>query len=565
MINIRQFIYSFLIIISLSIVAGASAHAASTSNFQVGRIIDDSIFTNSNSMTVDEIQKFLEGKMPNCDTNGTQLAGGGTLSITNAQWIQQHYNISPPYRCLTTYRQNPETGADNYGTNTDPSGSMSAAQIIYNYSKQFNINPQVIIVTLQKENSIVTDNIPIPKQYREAMGFGCPDHVPAGQPACDPAYNSFSNQIYQAARHFRGYLDHPAGWWVPFDVGTYNITWSPHCSRAPGSVYIQNRATAALYSYTPYQPSAAALAAGYGRAPNGDDYGCAAYGNRNFYLYFTDWFGPTTINGYSWNVVSADIYDENKHVVMGTDHLHKNERLFVSLKVRNTSGVTWYKDGNNPTRLGSSNPQDHPSKYCDVLWPSCNRAASLVESSVPSGEIGTFEFYIHAPAEGGEFREYFRPVLEYMGWGMDAGWHIYVNSTDTYDWQWQYFDAWTDSTKTQRVSMDNLEKGQSVYIELKIKNTSATDWTNSGPSPVNLGTQNPQDSNSPLYTPSWITSNRLATIQESVVHPGDTATFAFTIKAPQSLGVYRQFIAPVMEYKGWMRYDSNHIYLNVTH
>ena len=53
-------------------------------------------------------------------------------------------------------------------------------------------------------------------------------------------------------------------------------------------INIQNRATSALYRYTPYQPNAGALAAGYGTAP------CGAYGNRNFYQYFEDWFGNIT-------------------------------------------------------------------------------------------------------------------------------------------------------------------------------------------------------------------------------------------------------------------------------
>src|SRR5690606_12807423 len=58
------------------------------------------------------------------------------------------------------------------------------------------------------------------------------------------------------------------------------------CGRGP--VYVENIATAALYYYTPYQPNAAALRAGFGE---GD--GCSSYGNRNFYNYFTDWFGST--------------------------------------------------------------------------------------------------------------------------------------------------------------------------------------------------------------------------------------------------------------------------------
>ena len=43
-----------------------------------------------------------------------------------------------------------------------------------------------------------------------------------------------------------------------------------------------------MYRYTPYQPNEGALAAGYGTAY------CGAYGNRNFYLYFEDWFGGIT-------------------------------------------------------------------------------------------------------------------------------------------------------------------------------------------------------------------------------------------------------------------------------
>lgn len=258
--------------------------AADAHNYNAGRIIDDSVFTNSSTMTVAQIQDFLNSKMPNCDTNGT--AGG---SYTNRDWIEDNLGISPPYRCVRDYRENPSTGANNYGTWTNPAGSLSSAELIYNYSKQFNINPQVLIVTLQKENGLITDNIPIPRQFQQAMGFGCPDNVAPGQPVCDPAYNSFSNQLYQAARHFRGYIDKPAGWVVTFNTGWNDIMWNPDQPKCgSGPVYIENRSTVALYTYTPYQPNTAAKNAQYGY---GDE--CSAYGNRNFYLYFTDWFGTT--------------------------------------------------------------------------------------------------------------------------------------------------------------------------------------------------------------------------------------------------------------------------------
>jgi hypothetical protein len=118
------------------------------------------------------------------------------------------------------------------------------------------------------------------------MGFGCPDNVAPGAPACDPAYGSFSTQLYQAARHFRGYMNNTPGWYIPFNTGWNSVAWNPSVSCGAGDVYIENRSTVALYSYTGYQPNQAAKNAQYGL---GD--GCSAYGNRNFYLYFSDWFG----------------------------------------------------------------------------------------------------------------------------------------------------------------------------------------------------------------------------------------------------------------------------------
>ena len=260
-------------------------YAADARNYNAGRIIDDSVFANSDSMSVQEIQNFLNSKV-SCDTWGTKRSelGGGT----RAQWMNAR-GYSAPFRCVTDYYENPSTGQNNYGKNETPAGAISAAQLIYNYSKQFNINPQVIIATLQKENGMITDEWPTPKQFSEAMGFGCPDNVAAGAPACNPEYGSFAAQIYQAARHFRGYIENKAGWWVPFNTGNNQIMWNTaNTGCGAGTVNIENRSTVALYSYTPYQPNQAAKNAQYGY---GD--GCSAYGNRNFYLYFTDWFGST--------------------------------------------------------------------------------------------------------------------------------------------------------------------------------------------------------------------------------------------------------------------------------
>ena len=120
------------------------------------------------------------------------------------------------------------------------------------------------------------------------MGYGCPDSGPNNSANCNSSYYGFTNQMTWAARMFRAIMDASPTWYTPYTVGTNYIQWNPQAGCGGTNVYIQNRSTAALYNYTPYQPNAAALNAGYGM---GDS--CSAYGNRNFFLYFRDWFGAT--------------------------------------------------------------------------------------------------------------------------------------------------------------------------------------------------------------------------------------------------------------------------------
>jgi hypothetical protein len=115
------------------------------------------------------------------------------------------------------------------------------------------------------------------------MGYGCPDTA-----ACDAQYAGFYNQVMNAARQFSVYHSNPAGYrYKPMQNNT--ILYNPNSACGTSTVYVQNYATAGLYNYTPYQPDPAALSNIYG---SGDT--CSAYGNRNVWRYFNDWFGPTT-------------------------------------------------------------------------------------------------------------------------------------------------------------------------------------------------------------------------------------------------------------------------------
>ena len=291
-----------LITIAL-IVANRPTPVSAISSWNPGRIIDDTVFTNKSSMTASQIQSFLNSKVPNCDTNGTQPASEfGRPDLTHAQYAALQGWHGPPYVCLKDYVQD----------------GRSAAQIIYDAAQEFSISPQVLVVLLQKEQALVTDTWPLDGQYRSATGYGCPDTAP-----CDSEYYGFTNQVSWSARMFRAIMNASPTWYTPYIVGNNYIQYNPNASCGGSTVFIQNRATQALYNYTPYQPNQAALDAGWGTALP-----CGAYGNRNFYLYFTDWFGPTTRN------LITTIGDGVYLVEDGAKRAFPNEITFLSYSYR---------------------------------------------------------------------------------------------------------------------------------------------------------------------------------------------------------------------------------------
>lgn len=257
-------------IASTTPIASDMAKAANLSLFKPGNIISDAAFFNSSTMTAGQIDSFFRGKVASCQTG---------------------------YVCLKDYRQNtPNRAGDQYCNGYSGAGNESAATIIYKVAMSCGINPQVFIVMLQKEQGLVTHTWPSSWRYDMALGQGCPDTAP-----CDPAFAGFFYQIYGAGRQMKIYTE--GRWFTYYAPGkTWNILYHPNSACGTGPVYVENKATSALYYYTPYQPNAAALRAGYGE---GD--GCSSYGNRNFFQYFWDWFGNpqgTAVSG-----VIADVWN----------------------------------------------------------------------------------------------------------------------------------------------------------------------------------------------------------------------------------------------------------------
>ena len=241
----------------------ASAVSAVYQGFNPGNIISDATMSDFSSMSESAIYNFLKSKNPCNDTN-----------ISKASYYSNHtYHIeNGHFVCMADESFDGE----------------SAAHIIWQAAQDYHINPKVLIVLLEKEQGLVTDTWPnFDLQYRSATGYGCPDTA-----ACDSQYYGFRNQIRNAAELFRYILDYGSRY---YPTGANYVRYNPDASCGGATINIENRATSALYQYTPYQPNGAVLDASPGVAVT-----CGAYGNINFYYYFKTWFGDTyggEING----------------------------------------------------------------------------------------------------------------------------------------------------------------------------------------------------------------------------------------------------------------------------
>ncbi|MCD2444054.1 cell wall-binding repeat-containing protein [Agromyces sp. SYSU K20354] len=235
--------------------ASSTFQAAAASGFTAGNLIADANFYRANAMSESQIQAFLV-KM-----------GAGCTDV----------------KCLPNLKMPTQNINWSYGT-CDPyvgAASESAARIIFKVQQVCSLSARVILVTLQKEQSLLTNKAPSTGTLAKAMGFGCPDTA-----ACDPEYASFFKQVAFAARQLTWY-NNPAGSFTTLKIGQPNaIAYHPNSACKTSNVTIANAATAALYYYTPLQPNAAAITNLYG---TGD--ACSSYGNRNFWRMYSDWFG----------------------------------------------------------------------------------------------------------------------------------------------------------------------------------------------------------------------------------------------------------------------------------
>lgn len=290
--SIASVLILVLSVLGLVALQAPSAQAADASRFDPGLIISDSVFYDFGTMTVDEIQRFLESKVPVCKAND-----GGPTCLRN-------YVMDTPEKI----------GEDGKCASMPAKSNQKASQIIYDIARACGINPRVLIVLLQKEQGLVQATNPTAYMYKAATGFGCPDSDPA---ICGKVHTGLFNQLYKGAGQLQWYGD-PRGSYTYLKVGrTANILYNPNANCGKKPVMIKSIATSALYYYTPYTPNDAAMKNLYG---TGDS--CSAYGNRNFWRFYSDWFGSPIGGGFLLKGPGADVFlivDNNKYLITDPD------------------------------------------------------------------------------------------------------------------------------------------------------------------------------------------------------------------------------------------------------
>jgi len=241
----------------------ARAESSVDPAFNPNLLISDSAFSDTKSFVGPEgIQKFLESK-------------GSVLAKTSQDFLLMLKE--PQSSSLKEALEDPHPNASKLRT---------AAEIIWDAGQSSGLNPQVILVTLNKEQSLITGQISSDRLQRAldfSLGFGCPDGG-----GCGDVYKGFYHQLFGgldesgsrylgAAKSLMRSFNTPGGRGplyngAPAKVGDTivlaNTLGGYTGVQAQQSVTIGNLATAALYRYTPH----------------------VFNGNYNFYRFFKEWF-----------------------------------------------------------------------------------------------------------------------------------------------------------------------------------------------------------------------------------------------------------------------------------
>jgi len=285
-------------------------------NFNPGILISDKAFSDVGTFgSAAGIQKFLEQRK-------------SALADTSQAFVKK---LKEPDSLTKVGLEDPQPSLSRLRT---------AAELIYDSSTKHGLNPQVILVKLDKEQSLVSGKFTgdvLQKRLDRAVGFGCPDYE-----GCGEIFLSFYRQLF-------GTFDSNGARWLGAAASLMR-SFNTEGGRGPGmdasnrvfgrpiiriskvgdavvfdntmggyegikqnqTVTIGNRATAALYRYTPH----------------------VFNGNYNFWKLYSSWFK------YPNGTVIQMKGDDNFYVIDNANKRPFSQFVATQRKIDTSSVVT---------------------------------------------------------------------------------------------------------------------------------------------------------------------------------------------------------------------------------
>lgn len=213
--------------------------------FNPNLIISDQEMMNYNSMTVDQIQSFLEEQNSFLATYKTSNAYGAEKRASEIIYeaSTKNYDIS----------FNSKTGIYTCDKTVVLGEKLIEEEVAAKCQPITTINPKLLLVLLQKETSLIQNTKPSSFHLDFATGYMIFDGMLTCSPF-DPCYRfkGFGKQVNSAALQFRWYMLSPESY--KYQAGNTYIFKNQYgtVSNSETKVTIENKATAALYNYTPH-------------------------------------------------------------------------------------------------------------------------------------------------------------------------------------------------------------------------------------------------------------------------------------------------------------------------
>lgn len=203
-----------------------------------------------------------------------------------------------------------------------------------------------------------------------------------------------------------------------------------------------------------------------------------------------------------------------KELPSGT--VFQGQQLVGTLKLKNTGNVKWVNYGPNAIRIGTEALRDRRSKLAKIKP---NRLASMLESEVKPGEVGTFFFDLEVPSNAnGKIKERFTPVIEGVRWLEDQGLGFEVRARKP-----RHAARVVNKTVVPRLLPGEMKK-----IEINLKNNGDLAWD---PETMKIS-----------MTARGLNLFKKRMVPSDSVRPRQTEDFSFWVQAPYNPGKHQVFL-----------------------